>query len=38
MSKLGDYIKEQKEKDIQKFCAQHGIEKMAPPINKGIER
>ena len=25
-------------KDIQKFCAQHGIEKMAPPISKGIER
>ena len=25
-------------KDIQKFCEQHGIEKMAPPINKGIER
>ena len=25
-------------KDIQKFCEQHGIEKMAPPISKGIER
>ena len=25
-------------KDIQKFCEQHGIEKMAPPISKGMER
>lgn len=25
-------------KDIQKFCEQYGIEKMAPPISKGIER
>lgn len=25
-------------KEIHKFCREHGIEKMAPTINKGIER
>lgn len=25
-------------KDIQKYCKEHGIEKMSPPLSKGIER